>query len=97
MSKVGDALGVECGREPIKACHRISPKKDSAIICKFKSRTTRDLLMAKKKDLHGVTGDSLGLKNLPAKIFINESLTRKKKLFRLVREKKKKGVAVCLV
>ncbi len=89
--KVGKAIGVECDGEDIEACHRIGPKKDAAIICKFQSRKMKSEFMRRKKELKNVNSKDLEVETpKPLKIFINESLTKmNKELFRLVRERKK--------
>ena len=43
--KLGEKLGVKCAATEIQACHRVGPKNDATIICKFGNRKLRDAFM----------------------------------------------------
>ena len=90
MIKLGEKLGVKCAATEIQACHRIGPKNDATIICKFGNRKLRDAFMQKRKETRNISGKDLGLKAADVRVFINESLTKKNKyLCKLARDKKK--------
>eukprot|EP00795_Rhopilema_esculentum_P015974 gene15974-7305_t len=87
--KLGEKLGVKCPATEIQACHRVGPKNDATIICKFGNRKLRDAFMQKRKETRNISGKDVGLKAADVKVFINESLTKKNKyLFKLTRDKK---------
>lgn len=80
------SLGINVQETDIEACHRISQRENANIIVKFHSRKIRDQVLRERRQLRGKTTHDFGLnvERAPAKIFINESLTRRnKELFRL--------------
>ena len=75
---IGKLLGIEFGHKDIQGCHRISPKPNAPIICKFSSRKLKDTFMKNRKELKRVDSltHKLGLTTEPPgdlKIYINES------------------------
>ena len=42
---IGKVLGIDINRKDIQGCHRISPKPNSAIICKFANRKLKESFM----------------------------------------------------
>ncbi len=73
--------------DEIKACHRISANEKAGIIVEFLSRKKRDELLYARKKLVNVSVKNFGFES-EGKIFINESLTGKRKA--LIRELKSK-------
>eukprot|EP00794_Sanderia_malayensis_P003931 gene3931-biopygen2429 len=89
--KIFKKIGVELEGKDVVVCHRLRKAKgDPVLIVKLLNRKNTEVILRQRKNLKGVSVESLGF---PAddikkknKIFINESLTkRNKNLFRLVR------------
>ena len=78
-----------CAAE-IEACHRISSNDKAGIIVEFGSRKKRDEFLGAKKKLRDITIKNFGYQtSKPGKLYINESLTAKRKsLLREVKIKK---------
>eukprot|EP00794_Sanderia_malayensis_P020944 gene20944-biopygen15451 len=81
--KLAEHLDVDLNETGIEACHRISPKADAAIIVEFSSRRKRDKFFGAKKKMKNFTivdfGFEIGAAAGMGKIYINESLTKKRK------------------
>ena len=88
--KVAAACQLKVTPDDIEAAHRVKSrtKTNLPIIVKFKSRKTKQGIMANKKKLSGKTATDFGYPQ--SSFYINESLTqRNKNLLRLTRAKKK--------
>ena len=59
--KLGEKIGVKCDANKIQACHRIGPKINAGIICKFANRKLRDQFIKNKREAKHVTGKDLEL------------------------------------
>ena len=46
--KLGEKIGFKCDANEIQACHRIDPKINAGIICKFANRKLRDQFIKNK-------------------------------------------------
>eukprot|EP00794_Sanderia_malayensis_P021306 gene21306-biopygen16342 len=78
-------LGIALSEDNIEACHRISTNDKAGFIVEFSSRKKRDELLIARKKLANISIKDFGYKS-EGKIFINESLTAKRKA--LIRELK---------
>ena len=73
---IGKVLGIEFGFKDIQGCHRISPKPNPPIICKFSSCKLKDAFMKNRKELERVDSltHKLGVTTEPPgklKVYIN--------------------------
>lgn len=87
-------LGVNISSDDIDAAHRLSKNPQANIIVKFKSRKMRDAIFSARSKLRGISTKDLAIttERAPSRIFINESLTaRKKELMYKARLIKKEG------
>ena len=80
-------LDVALAEDNIEACHRISTNDKAGFIVELSSRKKRDELLNARKKLASISIADFGFKG-EGKIFINESLTAKRKA--LIRELKSK-------
>ena len=78
-------MKVDLKREDIEACHRLSGKENAGIIVELGSRVKRDAILVSKKHLKDISTKDFGFDS-DGLIFINESLTPKRKS--LIRELK---------
>ena len=79
--QLSQKMGIPLERNDISVSHRIRSSRasvDPAIIVKFVRREMRESLYRPRKRLKSITTADLGL-SVDKKIFINESLTPKKK------------------
>ena len=86
-------FNVSLSENELEACHRISRNEKAGIIVEFKSRIKRDEFLTSKKMLSDISIKDFGFQDGKGekgkgKIFINESLTAKRKL--LIRDLKSK-------
>ena len=87
-------LGVDISVDDIDAAHRLSKNPQANIIVKFRSRKIRDAIFSARSKLKGTTTKNLDIatERAPSRIFINESLTpRRKELMYKARLMKKEG------
>ena len=93
--ELADKMKLKISESDIEACHRISTKPDAAIITEFSSRKLRDKFLSARKLIKGLSIQDLGLQIIngnkgKGSIFINESLTyRRKMLLRSAKDVKK--------
>ncbi len=88
---LAEKLNVSVSENEIEACHRISGNEKAGIIVEFASRRKRDEFLVAKKKLSGISTKDFGFevsKKGEGRIFINESLTAKRKM--LIRDLKSK-------
>ena len=84
---LAEKLDILLTEEDIEACHRISMNEKAGIIVEFASRKKRDELLNARRKLMNVSIKDFGYSN-DGKIFVNESLTSKRKA--LIRDLKSK-------
>ena len=90
--KLFNSLGVNVHAKDIEACHRISQRENANISVRFNNRKPRDKVLMNRRQLRGKSTHDFGIntERSPAKIFLNESLTRQnKELFRQAQEFKR--------
>ena len=87
---LAEKIEVPLCEDESEACHRLSANEKAGIIVEFASRKKRDQFLEKRKLLKNVSIKDLGFQSKsPGKIFINESLTAKRKaLIKELKEKK---------
>ncbi len=84
---LADKLKVNLTEAEVEACHRISANEKAGIIVEFSSRKKRDEVLASRKQLGDFSIKDFGFQrngNEGGKIYVNESLTAKRKA--LIRE-----------